>query len=185
MDKKKELLRDIGIQRYNHSLRVQETAVKLGKINNVDLKKVTTAALFHDCGKISNTEKLMEIAAKKIELSEEDKKSPEVVHSKLGEYLAHYKYNILDKDILNAIRYHTTGRPEMSLLEKIIYISDYIEPKRDFPGVIKVRKESNKDLDKSILTALENTIQYLKHKNQYIHKDTIDAYNYYMKNNRR
>ncbi|MDW7668197.1 MAG: bis(5'-nucleosyl)-tetraphosphatase (symmetrical) YqeK [Bacillota bacterium] len=180
-----ELIKDIGIERYNHSQRVIETAVKLGEIYNVDMKKVKEAALYHDCGKIGSIDDIMSILkSKNIKLSDEDKKSPEVVHTKLGAYLAQNKYNVVDEDVLNAIKYHTTGRAGMSLLEKIIYIADYIEPKREFPGVEVVRKESKKNLDKSILTALENTINYLKSKNEYIHKDTIDAYNFINKNRR-
>ncbi len=184
-NKTKELISEIGTERYNHSLRVIETAVELGEIYNADIKKIKKAALYHDCGKIGSTDQIVRMAIEKnLDLSEEDKKSPEVLHTKLGEYLAKNKYDIEDEDILNAIRYHTTGRADMSLLEKIIYIADYIEPKREFPGVKKVREESKKDLDKSILTALENTINYLESKNEYIHKDTIDAYNFINKNRR-
>lgn len=184
-DKIKDLINDIGTERYNHSLRVIETALELGKIYNADIKKVKEAGLYHDCGKIGNTDEVMRIAVEKnIKLSEEDKKSPEVVHTKLGAYLARHKYHINDEDVLNAIKYHTTGRKKMSLLEKLIYIADYIEPEREFPGVKKVREESKNDLDKSILTALKNTINYLESKNEHIHKDTIDAYNF-IKNNRR
>ncbi len=184
-NKIKDLISDIGIDRYNHSLRVIETAVDLGKIYNADIKKVKEAALYHDCGKIGNTDEVMKISIEKnIKLTEEDKKSPEVVHTKLGAYLAKYKYHVTDEDVLNAIKYHTTGRADMSFLEKIIYIADYTEPKRDFPGVKKVREESKKNLDKSILTALKNTINYLKSKNEYIHKDTINAYNFINENRR-
>jgi len=184
-NKVKYLISQIGTERYNHSLRVIETAVELGRIYNADIKKVKIAALYHDCGKVGSTDQIMRIAIENnVKLSEEDKKSPETIHTKLGEYIAQHKYHITDEDILNAIKHHTTGRPEMSLLEKIIFIADYIEPKREFPGVEKVREESKKDLNKSILTALKNTINYLKSKNEYIHKDTIDACNFINKNRR-
>jgi len=184
IEKNKELLDDIGKERYNHSIRVMEIALELGEIYKADINKTKKAALYHDCGKIASTEKIMEIIKeKKIKITKEDIKSPEVVHANLGAHIAKNKYKIKDLDILNAIKYHTTGRAGMSLLEKIIYIADYIEPGRDFKGVEGPRVESKINLEKSILMALENTINYLKCKDRHIHKNTLEAYKY-IKNRR-
>jgi len=183
-EKNKELLADIGKERYNHSIRVMEIAVELGEIYKADINKIKKAALYHDCGKITSTEKIIGIVKEKnIKITKEDLKSPEVLHTNLGEYLAKNKYKIKDQDILNAIKYHTTGRAGMSLIEKIIYIADYIEPGRDFNGVEGVRVESKINLENSVLMALEKTISYLESKNKYIHKNTLEAYKY-IKNRR-
>lgn len=180
--KEKELKKSIGLFRYEHSLRVLETAVKLNRIFNVDIEKIETAALFHDCGKIGTPKIILnEIIDKKIMISEEDKKSPEVLHSILGRHLAEHKYGIQDKDVLNAIRYHTTGRPNMSILEKIIFLSDYIEPGREFEGVTKARELAEKNINESIIYAMKSTVNFLKEKKMYIHKDTLDGLNYLLK----
>jgi len=114
-------------------------------------------------------------------LTEEDKKSPAVLHSILGRYIAKIKYNIKDKEILDAIRYHTTGRTNMSNLEKIIFISDYIEPGREFKGVEKVRYLAEKNIDESVIIAMKNTIAFLEKNNKHVHKDTLDGLNYLLK----
>jgi predicted HD superfamily hydrolase involved in NAD metabolism len=177
----KDLILDIGLERYKHSLRVMDTALELGKIYKTNLENIKIASIYHDCGKIGSTEEVLKITDRRnIKLSKEDLKSPEVVHTVLGRYLAEHKYNIKDEDILNAIEFHTTGRPKMSLLEKIIYIADYTEPNRDFSGVEKVREASKKDIDNSMILALKNTIDYLKSKDIHIHKNTLDAYNYFI-----
>ena len=180
--KDNELLKSIGIFRYEHSLRVLTTAKKIGLFYNIDQKKIEISALYHDCGKIGNLDKILRLINDyKINLTEEDKKSPAVLHSILGRYIAKIKYNIKDKEILDAIRYHTTGRTNMSNLEKIIFISDYIEPGREFKGVEKVRYLAEKNIDESVIIAMKNTIAFLEKNNKHVHKDTLDGLNYLLK----
>ena len=101
----------------------------------------------------------------------------QLIHGPLGAKIAQDKYNIDDLDILNAIEFHTTGRKDMSQLEKLIYIADYIEPSRKFSGVDKVRQLAYKDLDRSILLAMDETIVFLVKNNQLISPYTIEARN--------
>lgn len=92
--------------------------------------------------------------------------------------IAKEKYSVNDSDILNAVRYHTTGRPNMTNLEKIVYLADYIEPGRDFPGVEEMRAISYEDLDRALLSALEKTIVHVVSIGQILHEDTVRARNY-------
>ncbi|CDI50238.1 metal dependent phosphohydrolase [Clostridium tetani 12124569] len=91
---------------------------------------------------------------------------------------------IKDQDILNAIRYHTTGRENMTMLEKIIYLSDYIEPGRKYPGVEKVRELAFQDIDKALINSFNITIKYVIEKDQVLHLDTIKGRNFLLKNSR-
>ena len=104
----------------------------------------------------------------------------ELLHAPVGAYLVKKEVGIDDVDILNAITYHTTGRPNMRLLEKIVFISDYIEPNPNFPGVDEVRALVHKDLNAAIIQALKNTIIHLASKNAGIYPDTINTYNSFL-----
>ena len=111
--------------------------------------KAQTAGLLHDCAKcIPNDKKLKLCEKKNIPVSEIEEKAPFLLHSKLGVYIARKKYDVEDKEILSAVRWHTTGKPEMTQLEKIIYLADYIEPGRDkAPNLARVRRLAFEDLD--------------------------------------
>lgn len=178
---RKELQKQLQKNRYEHTLGVEKTAVLLAKHHGVDVNKARLAALLHDCAKNLSDNKKLELCKKyNIELSCEESKNLDLVHAQIGAVVAKYKYNINDTDILDAITYHTTGKPNMSNLEKIIYISDYIEPGRDkAPNLKKIRKMANKDLDKALFMILSDTITYLKNSNNYIVPLTMDAYEYY------
>ena len=105
-----------------------------------------------------------------------------MLHSKVGSFIAASKYDIKDDDILNAILNHTTGRPSMSLLEKIVFIADYIEPnRRTIPGLMESRKLAFTDIDKALLFILENILNYLENTNSEIDEKTKITYNYYKK----
>lgn len=178
---KKQLKKHIDIKRYNHTLGVEKTAITLAKTHNIDIGKVTVAALLHDCAKnISNNKKIDLCKKYNIKLRCEEKKNPDLVHAKVGSVIAQNIYNINDYDIINAIAYHTTGRPNMSELEKVIYISDYIEPGRTKANNLdSIRKLAKKDLDTALLAILQDTIAYLESKNKIIDPLTIEAYKYY------
>ncbi|NLM13270.1 MAG: HD domain-containing protein [Epulopiscium sp.] len=163
--------------RFNHTLGVLETALKLGHIYNIDEEKVKVSALLHDCAKdIPNTLKLRLCKEYHIPLDEFMSQDIELCHSFLGAEIAKREYGVKDEEILNAIKYHTTGRADMSVLEKIIYLADYIEPNRiPFRGLEEVRQYVENDLDKAMITALKNTIEYLTKNNRIIHPLTIEA----------
>lgn len=175
---KDEIIENIGLKRYEHSLRVMETAIELGKIYNVSIEQLRLAAYFHDCVKIREKTKLFELAKEyNFKLDPIMINNVELIHSELGALVAKERYGVEDLEVLNAIRYHTTGRRSMTDLEKIIFLADYIEPYRNFPGVEIVRKLAYEDLNQAILLSMDNTIKFLIEKRGLIHPRTIDARN--------
>lgn len=173
-----KLKEDIGIERYNHTIRVVETSKKLALKYKEDVQKTSMAALLHDCGKFSDSRKLLKMIDDfDIILDNVMKNNIQLVHGPLGAEMARRVYGIDDHEILSAIYYHTTGKENMSLLEKIVYISDYIEPGRDFQGVDEVREMAFVDLDKSILWAMDNTIKYVIDRGFLLHLDTVKGRN--------
>ncbi|WP_338451547.1 bis(5'-nucleosyl)-tetraphosphatase (symmetrical) YqeK [Niallia oryzisoli] len=163
--------------RYQHTLGVMETAVLLAKKYGVDEKKAELAAIFHDYAKFRDKEEMKSIIV-------EQKMDPELLeyngelwHAPVGAYLAEKEAGVTDPEILDAIRYHTSGRPKMTKLEKVIYLADYIEPGRHFPGVEDVREIANQDLNQALIEAIKNTIVFLMKKNQRIFPLTFLTYN--------
>ena len=105
---------------------------------------------------------------------------PALVHAKLGAYLAEREYGITEKEVLSAIRFHTTGKADMTLLEKIIYIADYIEPgRKEIPGLCAVRKAAFQNLDEAVALSAKGTIDYLTAAGNPIDPLTIETYEYY------
>ncbi|HZK00660.1 MAG TPA: bis(5'-nucleosyl)-tetraphosphatase (symmetrical) YqeK [Tissierellaceae bacterium] len=173
-----QLLVDLGEDRFNHSLRVVEEAERLASKYNIDREKAVTAALLHDCAKFSDKKKILKMANYfDIIISDIMIHNKQLIHGPLGAKMAQDKYKVYDVDILNAIEFHTTGRKDMSKLEKLIYIADYIEPGRKFPGVNQVRRLAYVDLDRSILLAMDETIVFLVKNNRLISPYTIEARN--------
>jgi len=168
-------------KRYEHTLGVAYTAASLAMRYEDDVKKAEIAGLLHDCAKcIDNDKKLAMCQKYNINVNEFERRNPFLLHAKLGSFLAMKKYNITDKDIINAILNHTTGRPEMSLLEKIIYVADYIEPNRmQAPNLSEIRKLAFMDLDQAVFKILGDTLHYLKSVNNEIDPMTQKTYDYY------
>ena len=176
-DIQNKLINDIGEKRFKHSLRVAETAVKLADNYGLDPKKAFLAGLIHDCAKYNE-----EAYIKKYNIDFSiypvcSIKDP-VLHSFLGAEVAKKVYNIYDRDVLKAIEYHTTGRPDMSDLEKIIFIADAIEPARDFEGIDKIRKLAFENLNKAMLNLLDSNIIFLIGKKALINPLSFEARNY-------
>lgn len=173
------LKENLNMKRLKHSLSVRDTAVKLAKIYGEDIEKARIAGLVHDCAKYMEKDKMVNIAEKYgYNINEICIKTPSLLHGAAGAYLAKNIMGIEDEDILNSIAYHTTGRKDMSPLEKIIYMADYIEPLRCFPGVEEVRNLTYKDIDKALIVSLENTMQYIIKNGQLLHCDTVEARNH-------
>ena len=168
-------------KRFEHTLGVAYTAMNMASIFGEDIKKAELAGLLHDCAKGMSDEELLEFCKKfNITVTEFEKKNAFLLHSKVGSFIAASKYEISDKDILNAILNHTTGRPGMSNLEKIVFIADYIEPgRKTIPGLDEARKLAFSDLDKAMVFILENILGYLKSKNSEIDEKTVITYKYY------
>lgn len=180
MDKIQDKLKSmISNERYNHSIGVQQTAVKLAVMYGADTIKASTAGLIHDCAKGFSDDELIEAADKYgIETNDVTRSQPGLLHGPVGSHVAREVFSIEDDEILHAIWYHTTGCKNMSLLDKIIYIADYIEPGRDFSGVDELRKSAFHSMDEAVLTALNNTIKYVIDKKQLIDMLTVEARNY-------
>lgn len=168
-------------ERYEHSIRVRNTAIELADFFKEDNDKAKIAGLIHDCSKNMEDEEIINIIEKNgYTIDEIERKSPNIMHGLAGAIIAKEIMGVYDQDIFNAIAYHTTGRKNMSVLEKIIYIADYIEPMRNFPGVENLRELTYKNLDEALLMSFDNTIKYVIERKQLIHYKTIEARNYLM-----
>lgn len=174
---RESLEKKLSTERYEHTLGVSYTAAALAMRWSGDIRKAELAGLLHDCGKYGTEEELLlRCKRHEVKLSEDDLGSPAVIHGKYGCYLARTKYGITDPEVLNAIAFHTTGRTGMSLLEKVVFTADYIEPLRDRAENLKrIRKLAFTDLDLCMHEMLSATICWLKKRELPIHKDTIQA----------
>ena len=167
-------------KRYEHSVRVYETALKMAGHFHADIKKVAIAALIHDCGrqvpKEASVAKAKELG---IPVDPVEEAQPILLHAKLGVYYTVHKYGVdaNDKEVLDAIRYHSTGTADMTDTARIVFLADLIEPGRDFEGVEAIRKASFQDLDRGMLLSYDNTIRYLLEDGLLIHPDAIAGYN--------
>lgn len=169
--------------RYSHTLGVVKTSKELAILNKEDANKAEIAALIHDVAKFIPFEEQIDILRSNgYELDEITLKSPQVLHGFVGAIIGKEKFGIEDEDILNAVKYHTLAKGNMTTLEKIVYIADYIEPNRDFPGVEELRKITKDDLDKGVLKGLENTILFVIKQGNLIHPLTVEARNFLILN---
>ena len=170
-------------KRMVHSLNVADCAVKLCEIYDCDKDTAYVAGVVHDCAKYLDKEEVSYYVNKyNIPLDEYERDSLALSHSIIGSYIAENEFNITDKEIISAIRYHTTGKENMTLLEKIIYIADLIEVNRDFPYVDTLRElVYNKRLNEALLLSFDNTIKFVIDNKQTIHPRTVNARNYIMK----
>lgn len=169
---------------FTHMLGVQYTSTSLAMIHDCDLKKAELAGALHDCAKHLTFEEQLKICNKhNLSLTKIEKNNPQLIHAKLGVYIASKKYNVHDEEVLDAIRYHTTGRVNMTLLEKIVYIADYIEPNRKMKccpyRLHEVRKMAYENIDETLCMILENSIYYLESTNSIIDPLTMESYEYY------
>ncbi len=178
-DIRKRLERILSEKRFVHSVNVMNTAVQLAEKYDEDPEKAALAGLLHDCAREIKGEEVFKICREyNIYVDGVSKIQPELLHGSIGAELAREQYGVCDESVLNAIRFHTTGRGNMSMLEKIVFIADYIEPGRNFPEVHETRKNAYEDIDMAILTALNRTIVYLLNKGVMIHENTIYARNF-------
>jgi predicted HD superfamily hydrolase involved in NAD metabolism len=163
--------------RYVHTIGVMETAVQLARYYGQDPKKAELAAIFHDYAKFRPKAEMKQIIEEQQMSKELLEHNSELWHAPVGAYLVEKEVGITDQDVLSAIKYHTSGRPNMTLLEKIIYVADYIEPGRHFPGVEEVRELAQSDLDLALIKSLQNTMMFLLKKNHAVYPDTFQTYN--------
>lgn len=162
--------------RLQHTYRVAETAVAMARREGADVRKAEIAALLHDCARNLPPEKLNSLV-EELGLPDRYRDNVNLSHSKVGAAFAGRLFNIDDREILDAISYHTTGRCRMTTLEKIVFLADAIEPGRDYPGVEAIRDAAEESLDRGCLKSLEGTIEFLKAADKFIDNDTIEAFN--------
>ena len=178
---RRKMMTELDKDRYEHTLGVMYTAASLAMRYDEDIEKALIAGLLHDCAKCLSGDTKIKLCKKyHLNVSEIEKENPSLLHAKLGAFLAAKKYHIKDKDIINAIASHTTGCPHMSLLDKIIYIADYIEPgRKELPNMAEVRKLAFTDIDACLYRILKDSLEYLTGMNVPIDPMTEKTYLYY------
>ena len=166
-------------QRLYHSICVAEQAKYLAEIFGGDAEKAYTAGLIHDIMRYEPPEKMLELIENDGQfLTESEKNITVTLHAIAGEVFLRKELNVTDKDILSAVRWHTTGKEDMSLLEKIIYVADLTSEDREYPDIIEVRAMAEESLDKTCLRGLSFTIEDNAKKCRPIHIDTVKAFNF-------
>lgn len=168
-------------KRLEHTMGVEYTAACLAMKYGVSLTDARVAGLLHDCAKCMTDEELLKACKKyHYDPSAFEKRNPFILHGRVGAFLAKSEYGIEQEDILNAIAFHTTGRRNMSVLEKIIFIADYIEPGRNKAAHLEeIRKLAFEDLDAALIRILEDTLVYLKNSEGEIDPMTEITWKYY------
>jgi len=170
-------------KRYRHSINVMQTAVCLAMRYEYSLEEAKIAGLLHDCARcLPSSQQISLCEEVQIPINEYEREYPHMLHAKLGAYLARKEYGIETKEILNAIVFHTVGRPNMEMLEKIIFVADYIEPDRDqAPNLKGIRKCAFTDIDKAIYLILKDTISYLTKEKGDVGAEFLATYEFYEK----
>ena len=172
---REQLKRELDPERYQHTLGVEFTAAALAMRFGADVYKAELAGLLHDCAKCIPTEKLIELCG--------DEGTPKTLHAVWGPVVAKEKYGIDDVEILSAIRWHTTGKANMAILDKIVYVADFIEPCRDMISILpSIRKIAFEDLTYALFRITEETIPYVEMRKLPMDKHTIECYNYLKEN---
>lgn len=177
----KKLKKYLDEDRLWHTLGVMHTAAAMAMVYHEDMEKAQLAGLLHDCAKCIPSKKKIKLCNENhIPVSSFEKEHPFLLHGKVGAWIAEEKYGVKDREILEAITWHTTGKPEMSVLEKIIYIADYIEPARDkAPRLKEIRALAFQNLDRCMYEILKDSLEYLNTHPEDLDPTTEKAYDYY------
>ena len=169
--------KNLSQKRQIHTFGVRDTAVELAEIYGCDKEKACTAAMLHDIYRGVPVD-VLNYHVRHLKLDSRYIDDPNLAHGPVAAEMIQRDFGITDRDVINAVRFHTTGREGMSLLEKIIYIADAIEPERKYPGVEEIRQEAFRDLDRACLMSLNKTIEYVTSQGKYLDGETIEAKNY-------
>lgn len=182
-DLRVKVMNSLEEKRFAHTLGVCAAAVKMAGVYKENPEKAYVAALLHDCAKNIPEDEMYELCEEKnVELDEYEKRMPALVHAKLGAQIAKEKYGVFDEDIINAVRWHTLGRKEMSRLEKIIFVADMVEENRKFPGVDRLRAKMYDNLEHMVYLCYEATVKFNEEKGGKIHPDAYSAMEYFKNN---
>lgn len=178
---RKELKRVLDKKRYIHSMGVANTAIALAMRYGENLEQAELAGMLHDCAKCEATKDIVKVCeSHQLPIREVERRNPSLLHTKLGAYFAEHTYGITDELILDAIRYHTTGRPNMTMLEKVIFVADYIEPNRiSAPNLTAIRKMAFVDIEQALMMILKDTLVYLESSEFEIDDMTRETYQFY------
>lgn len=175
---KERLKKTLPEKRYIHSLGVADEAKRLADLYGADADKAYLAGLLHDCAKgIPTSEQAAECDRRGVKIDEWTRNCPPVIHGFLGAEIAKTEYGITDEAVLNAIKYHTVGAANMTLLEKIIYIADMTEVNREFPGVDILRERVNESIDGAIKESIKQQLEFNMAKDGIIHPNVIILWN--------
>ncbi len=180
---RKEMQDVLKADRFDHTLGVAYTAANMAAVHDADIQKALIAGYLHDCAKNLDHDEQIRICKKYgVEVSDVERRNPSLIHAKAGMCLAEHKYDIDDEEILGAIRWHTTGHPDMTKLEKVVFIADFIEPNRKpLEHMDEIRKEAFRDLDRCMLLILRDTLNYLRNIDKECDQMTNDTYEYYLR----
>ena len=170
---RKILKRRMSEELFIHSLGVEETAYNLAVLHGVDEKKAVLAGLLHDYAKSLPVNELNRLAAEHDLADDISRREPALLHAPVGAWLLEHELRIKDREILEAVRVHTTGFPGMSTLAKVVYLADCLEPGRDFPGLIDIRNIARYDLDRALLMAVDRTLRYIIDRGKIIHPSSL------------
>lgn len=173
----KEVEKRLPKKRFEHVLRVTETAKRLAERFSVPVEKAELAALLHDIAKYMEPKDMQKL----IEENGEDERMLSfhhgIWHAAAGRIIAMDEFGVNDPDVLNAIRYHTTGRTGMSELEKVIYVADLIEPGRNFPGIEELRNAAERSIDIAMKACIAHSVGYLVERQADVFPDSFECYN--------
>lgn len=177
-----ELENSLDSKRFAHTMGVAYTAACIAMRYDYDMNRAYLAGLLHDCAKcLSHKQRLAYCAEYGLPVTEVESSNPALLHAKVGADMCRRKYGIEDDEIYNAVLYHTTGHPNMSMLDKIIYIADYIEPNRyEAPNLENVRKQTFTDIDTALRTILSDSVKYLESSSKAIDPMTMQTYQFYI-----
>lgn len=178
---KKKLKKNLDKPRYEHTKGVMYTAGCLAMAYEFSIDKAMLAGLLHDCAKCLSTSEKIEICERNnVLITDVEYSNPGLLHAKAGAVLAEEIYGVTEPDILHSIRVHTTGTPGMSLLDKIVFVADYIEPGRDrAPRLEYIRQLSFQNIDCAVAEILYDTIKYVNTSNTSVDPTTQITYDYY------
>lgn len=169
--------KNLSEEKLKHTYGVSKEAVSLAEIYSCDKRKAEFAALCHDMFRWQSVSESDDFILKH-GLPKKYLGNVNLAHSKIAAYVVKNEYQVDDMDIINAISYHTTGRKNMSILEKIIYVADAVEPNRCYKGIGELKKLAIKDINKAMIKIMDNSINYIKKRGLYLDNDTIEARKY-------
>ncbi|ASK63129.1 phosphohydrolase [Virgibacillus phasianinus] len=166
--------------RFEHTLRVADTAAELANLYHVSTEKVELAAIFHDYAKFKPLDEMKQFILDSQLPNDLLDYHHEVWHGPVASVIVAEQFGIKDQEISDAIRYHTTGKANLGAMGMVVFLADYIEPGRSIPGVDEVRAMAREDLFHACLMVSRNTLQFLLSKNTTIYPDSFHAYNYFL-----